>query len=70
MLHDEVPPPVCRGARVEHPGDIWVIREGKRLALGFKPTWSESMPGLITLTATRRRNGCVCSARYTAPMPP
>src|SRR5438132_6161814 len=29
-----------------------------------------SIPGLMILTATRLRNGVVCSARYTIPKPP
>lgn len=28
------------------------------------------MPGLMTLSATRRRTGSVCSAMYTTPHPP
>ena len=33
-------------------------------------TCAESMPGLITLRATRRRTGLRCSASQTSPMPP
>ena len=30
----------------------------------------ESMPALMSLRATLRRTGCVCSATQTVPMPP
>jgi hypothetical protein len=36
VLHDEVRPPVGGGAGVEHPGDIGVIHQGERLALGLE----------------------------------
>jgi hypothetical protein len=36
VLHDEVRPPVGRGAGVEHPGAIAVIHQGERLALGLE----------------------------------
>jgi hypothetical protein len=33
-------------------------------------TWRVSMPGLMTLSATFRRTGAVCSAMKTTPKPP
>ena len=56
QFHHEVRPPAVGRSRVEHLGDVRVIHERQRLTLGFEPakTWVESMPGLMTLSATRR----------------
>ena len=49
----------------------WSIRASAcRSASNRARTWAESMPGLMTLRATRRRTGRSCSAMKTAPMPP
>ena len=47
-----------------------IIASACRSASKRARTWAESMPGLITFRATRRRTGWSCSAMNTAPIPP
>ena len=47
-----------------------IIASACRSASKRASTWAVSMPSLMTLSATRRRMGSRCSARYTVPMPP
>ena len=37
VLHDEVRPAVCRRARVEDRGDVRMVHQRERLALGLEP---------------------------------
>ena len=47
-----------------------IIARACRSASKRAMTWRLSMPGLMTLRATLRCTGCVCSAMKTVPMPP
>ena len=48
----------------------FIIASACRSASKRATTISVSMPALMTLSATRRLTGSVCSARYTTPKPP
>ena len=65
QLHDEVGPAAVGGPGVEHLGDVGVVHQGQGLCSAAKRamTWTVSMPGLMILSATRRRTGWSCSAR-------
>jgi len=72
ILHGEVGPALRRRSGVEDLGDGgWSISASAWRSDSKRATTSRvSMPALISLTATRRRTGCFCSASHTWPMPP
>ena len=68
QLHDEVRPAAVGGAGVEHLGDVRVVHQRQGLPLGLEPGEhlpASPCPALMSLTATGRLTGSVCSAMQT-----
>ena len=65
QLHDEERPAAVGGAGVEDLGDVGVVHQRQGLPLGLEPGQDGPRvhPGLISLRATWRLTGWVCSAR-------
>ena len=62
----------CGRAAVVHPGNVGVVHQGQRLSLGVEPSQhrAESMPILISLSATCRLTGSIAPPGRRFPFPP
>ena len=71
QVHDEVRPPGRRRPSIQHAGDFRGHQASAcRSASNRAMTCRESIPALMSLTATSRLTGSHCCAIQTVPMPP